>query len=353
MKRFSNAFSLVEALVTLMIVSIVLAAVMPVMSRRVSTPGSIWQYVSSGKGANFDAYFGIGSSQSIIVGASALPDGAQNSKLVLVTADDKNDTIQRSILDFEQSSDDGIVNIGKVSFDQKANTAVGKSALSETNTGMGNTAVGHYSLGNNTAGTGNTALGGETLMQNTNGVGNIAIGYQAGYAISGSKNICIGPQSGGNDGNNQLFIDTAAKGQGSLIYGDFTNGTIKINGDLTTATGSIAGNSDRRLKNVLGKSNDSIEKINKVEVKKFTYKKDKKHRIHVGVVAQELQQIFPNSVHKGSDGYLTVDRDEMFFAMLNSIKYLYKENQKLKYENKELKSQINEINARLDRLETK
>ena len=80
--------------------------------------------------------------------------------------------------------------------------------------------------------------------------------------------------------------------------------------------------SDARLKNISGNNTAGLEEINKIEVKNFTYKNDEKKTPRVGVIAQQLQKIFPNSVTKGDDGYLRIRTEEIFYAMVNSIKEL-------------------------------
>ena len=111
--------------------------------------------------------------------------------------------------------------------------------------------------------------------------------------------------------------------------------------------------SDRRLKYV-GKENTSgLDKIRQLKVFNYTFKKDTKKEPHVGVIAQDLQKVFPNAVKKGADGFLTIRMEDMFYAVINAIKELdakYQAQEKritaIEKENKELK-------ARLDRLEAK
>ena len=44
--------------------------------------------------------------------------------------------------------------------------------------------------------------------------------------------------------------------------------------------------------------------------------------LKLGVVAQELQKVFPNAVTKDKDGYLRIRQEDMFYAMINAIKEL-------------------------------
>ena len=80
--------------------------------------------------------------------------------------------------------------------------------------------------------------------------------------------------------------------------------------------------SDRRLKNVGAFNNDGLDKIRELKVYNYTFKKDKKKIPQVGVIAQDLQKIFPNAVKKNKNGYFMIRHDDMFYAMLNAIKEL-------------------------------
>lgn len=515
MKNHKRGFSIAEALVTMMIISLILAAILPVMSRRNLTNDSMWRYVSALTGANSDVYYGIGNNQTAILGMDVVPYNLANnlpypykSRLVVVTPiDAANDTIKRSLIDFYQrttTTDNTTASIGRISFDQNnnlgigkatmpvlavnialsqglGNTALGSTALAHLTSGSYNTALGAQTLntlttassntavgfdslinttgGNNTAvgfvslanstggsnvavgsqsmmyntGTNNTALGTDSMLGNStltsngnyntavghsslkslvassnntavgyqalmgitsSGNNNTAVGYQAGTAITigtnntiigtgagsaittGSNNIVIGNISGVNtatvaagDVNKLVIAPNTASGNNTtaLIYGNDTAGSrsITINGALNT-TGLING-SDIRLKKILGDSNVGIERLNKIQPKNFFYKNDKTKRPIVGVIAQELQKVFPNSVVKMPNGYLGVDTSEMFYAMLNSIKDMYKQMQNLiakvagldkritslEKENADLKTQLVQINTRLDKIEHK
>lgn len=81
-------------------------------------------------------------------------------------------------------------------------------------------------------------------------------------------------------------------------------------------------------------------------------------------MAQDLQKVFPNSVFQGEDGYLRIKWDEMFYATINAIKELDRkivalvkrttnaETQisKLERENTVLKSQVDSLAARVNKL---
>jgi hypothetical protein len=80
------------------------------------------------------------------------------------------------------------------------------------------------------------------MQLNGNGANNTAVGYRAGWASAGSSNVFIGHTAGQNEqGSTKLFIDNSSTSS-PLIYGEFDNNRVKINGDLqlTTKTPSSA-----------------------------------------------------------------------------------------------------------------
>lgn len=125
--------------------------------------------------------------------------------------------------------------------------------------------------------------------------------------------------------------------------------------------------SDIRLKDNITENNDGLAKILELKPYKYTFKSDKKKIPQVGVIAQDLQKVFPNSVKMSDDGYLHIRWDEMFYAMINAIKTLDKKveiiasnilNMEsdvriLKSNHKELQQKIASLNVRAAKLEKK
>ncbi len=176
--------------------------------------------------------------------------------------------------------------------------------------------------------------------------------------------------------NNDVQIDVKGdinvRGTANIFDGN-ANGSLKnslqaIKDALTEIRQQIqqlATASDIRLKNVSGDNTAGLKEINALQVKNFTYKKDEKKTPHVGVIAQELQKIFPNAVSKDEDGYLRIRTEDIFYAMVNSIKELCKQIQDLtakitgldkritalEQQNKQLKEQNKAFEKRLAKLE--
>ncbi len=123
--------------------------------------------------------------------------------------------------------------------------------------------------------------------------------------------------------------------------------------------------SDIRLKTNISENKDGLEKIMQLKPYNYIYKNDEKRVMQVGVIAQDLQKVFPNSVSKDAKGYLKIRWDEMFYALINSIKELNskivklskdilnldKDSKCVARQQKNLKKKISSINARINKLE--
>ncbi len=105
--------------------------------------------------------------------------------------------------------------------------------------------------------------------------------------------------------------------------------------------------SDRRLKNVGKEFTSGLDKIKKLHLYHYTYKDDTTKTPHVGVIAQDLQKIFPDAVMKGEDGFLRIRMEDMFYALVNAVKEL--DTRLTTLEQKQKK--IDELEKRVDTLE--
>jgi trimeric autotransporter adhesin len=132
----------------------------------------------------------------------------------------------------------------------RINTGIGEFALFSNTSGVGNTAIGSGSLfTNSTAGSNvaigrnalttsnadnNTAVGFAALRQNATGTNNTALGFEALRGALGSGNVGVGYQAGRLEtGSNKLYIENSnADASNALIYGEFDNNIIRVNGTL-------------------------------------------------------------------------------------------------------------------------
>ncbi len=223
------------------------------------------------------------------------------------------------------------------------NTAIGSNSLTTNTTGQFNTAIGQASMYNNTNGSHNTSIGESALESMTSASYNTALGSQALFTITtGSNNIGIGysASTSANDSTNQIIIGNNLTGKGNNTA--FIGGTSgAYNGENITTWRTT---SDERLKKNINDFNDGLNKIKKIQVRNFEYRNidevsdlfknaiiDKKG-LQIGVIAQEFQQIFPEAVKENSNGVLSVSTDSIVWYLVNSVKELSMEIEKLKLE---------------------
>jgi len=274
------------------------------------------------------------------------------------------------------------------------NTATGFQALLTNSTGSNNTATGQYGLHSNTGGSHNTATGTLALYSNTTGNENIAVGPSAGYTTepanantTGSFNTFIGSQSGPGVASASSLQNATAIGaravvsaNDSLVLGSISgvNGaTASVNvgigtatpgkpldvvGDIRTSTciiassGTIGGvcSSDRRLKKDIQAFPEVLDKLVELRPVSFHWR-DELPEYHLGsgraagLIAQEVEQVFPEMVSTDSRGYKQVNYSELPYLMLQAIRELKAENDKLR---KELNAKDEQWEQRLRRLES-
>jgi hypothetical protein len=204
------------------------------------------------------------------------------------------------------------------------NTGVGIGALSANSTGHDNTAVGSDSATNNTSGCCNTSVGSSTLLINQTGSFNIALGYGAGYIPGGSSNIAIG-NSGDAADNYTIRIGTggshnrffAAGISGATTGGPSSLVVIDGNGQLGTIISS------RRFKQDIADMNDASDALLRLRPVVFRYKQpyeDGSKPIDYGLVAEEVEQVYPDLVVRDKDGKIqTVQYQKLTPMLLNEL----------------------------------
>lgn len=168
-----------------------------------------------------------------------------------------------------------------------------------------------------------------TIQVNGTGTG----GWQ-GYSIAG-RTVFMHDGSNGtgiyDDVNNQWMFYGILNGEARMYHA----GTWRIR---TTSTGAqinsqLLLSSDKRRKENIKTLDNSLEKISKIRGVSFDWK-DKKERgdqTQYGVIAQEVQEVFPELVVKEDNSdYLTVNYQGMIGPLIEAVKELKAENEDLK-----------------------
>jgi uncharacterized coiled-coil protein SlyX len=128
----------------------------------------------------------------------------------------------------------------------------------------------------------------------------------------------------------KLTVNGSISGSDNLYIEDDA-----IIGGNVYATGDVVAyySSDIRLKDNITPISSPLEKINKLSGNSFEWNEEKQHIYKgkdYGVIAQEVQEIFPELVHKRENGYLGVKYEKLVAVLIEGIKELSREVEELK-----------------------
>ncbi len=210
-----------------------------------------------------------------------------------------------------------------------------------------------------------TATGGlsTTMGYNTTASGNFstAMGYNTTASDYGSLVIGQFNLSGSTVTSNATVFNTANTafviGNGSDSSNKSDAFKVLFNGDTTisnnlTVNGDVVVSSDARLKANIVSLGATLAKLLRIDGKSYTMKKDGKQKI--GVLAQDIQKVFPELVTKDANEMLAVNYQGLVPVLINALKEQQVEINRLKeQESKYIEQQnlIKQQGKRLERLE--
>ena len=165
--------------------------------------------------------------------------------------------------------------------------------------------------------------------------GNISYGYN--YGVSGALD--------NHSSGAAIYGSSSTTGLNVLgRYAGYFNGATYVNGTLTAT--NIVSPSDERLKTNIEPFDDesnALRKVQDMNVVSYNYVDTRKSQDaidlltgetitieedslcsirHYGLLAQELQEIYPDLVHEGQDGYLGINYLELVPVLIRAIQEL-------------------------------
>ena len=417
-----NAFSLLEMMVVLLIVSILAAATAPMVTKKMarSTGSGDSPWVFTGLNSSIAYNLNGNDNAPVIIGATSTPAslaaptrlfidsgntashiafGNGNATPLGITADPANgrigisnskvpnnsvafgseqqitDTLNKVVVLGKgaiATADNSIV-IGEASAGGSAGVAIGNHA---TATSDGSIAIGGLVLEAGNPAWGRTVASGEGAIAIGSGVvRNQQVSMSTHTIATGTNSIAIGRTASATHEDsvaigasahttkeNQIVLGSpdstvyipgrlvtnyfAVAQSGVFYYSDADKGLEYIYNSRNVDRGSagkgqtdVAGVvrpsavtkpdwlkgyelSDRRLKNVGEAYTAGLDELKKLDFFHYTFKKDEAKTPHVGVMAQDLEKVFPDAVTKGEDGYLRIRMEDMFYAVINAVKEL-------------------------------
>jgi hypothetical protein len=182
-----------------------------------------------------------------------------------------------------------------------SSTAMGHST---TASGYASTAMG---LSTTASGGGSTAMGEGTKASD---FASLTVGQ---YNSVNSSVTTVGSATNFNTANAAFVV-----GNGTAISALSDAFVVRFNGDATLS-GDLTINSDARLKDNIQPLGSTLNKLHQIEAKTYSLKKDEEHTPKIGVLAQEVQAVFPELVTEGADGILSVNYQGLVPVLINAI----------------------------------
>ncbi len=130
---------------------------------------------------------------------------------------------------------------------------------------------------------------------------------------------------------------------------------LEVEGDASkSAAGDWLANSDIRIKTNIQDIQNALEVINKLHPVKFHYSEEYrtqhssiKDNYYYNFIAQEFQEVFPDSVKDDGEGFLQIDTHNIKPYLVAAMQELSKQVKELRAENEALKKGIEALEARL------
>lgn len=225
------------------------------------------------------------------------------------------------------------------------NSLFGRTSGYGLSTGSNNTFLGTYTASTTATGSNNIALGYDIAMPSVNGSNQLNIGNLIfGTGINGegktisNGNIGIGTTSpyanfaiqiNGNSTNTTVFAiasSTAAYAT-TTLFSVANTGDVTINGSygapcvIGNSNGATMCSSDERLKTNITVIPNALHDIEQIKGVTFNWADPTKNQSQfIGVIAQDVQKVFPQAVAMLPNGFLGVDYATLVAPLIEAVK---------------------------------
>lgn len=100
-------------------------------------------------------------------------------------------------------------------------------------------------------------------------------------------------------------------------------GNISLDrGNINLLQGQLYVQSDKRLKTDIRQIDNALERVDKLKGVYYHWKDDKKEKQEIGVIAQDVQEQFPELVNTDKNGILSVDYIKLTAILIECVKDL-------------------------------
>ncbi len=220
-------------------------------------------------------------------------------------------------------------NSGKAITTTSSNVGIGVDAFYQMGTGSQNTAIGDQVLPNFTSGSNNVALGALAGSNLEAGSNNIYIGHNVAAVVNDDSNTIVI----GNSSHTALTyirgISGATSSGGITVY-------VNSNGQLGTIQSS------RRFKeNIEEVVPEVIDKLQDLDVVEFNYIGDESKELQYGMIAEDVEQIFPEMIVYDKEGKInTIQYHKLVPLLIKECQTMRSELVNLEQKNIELQAAV-------------
>jgi hypothetical protein len=152
--------------------------------------------------------------------------------------------------------------------------------------------------------------GGNVLINKTT-----ASGYPLEVEVFSDGNLAYFTRQGANT---KMFMGgTTAGATAFYIQSNTTNGVY-----LTAGGTSWTANSDIRLKNIISPIDSAVDKLTTLNPVIFSWKSDDTNKENIGLIAQDVKEVFPQVIDTNEDGFLGVRYVELVPVLVKAIQEL-------------------------------
>ena len=198
-----------------------------------------------------------------------------------------------------------------LSYQHATSSTRGATGNTATAMGYGSTASGSYSTamgeGSTASGSRSTAMGKTTIASD---FASVVIGQynSSGSSVTNSATVF-------NTANTAFVIGNGTSGSLSDAFKVMFNGDTTVSNDLTVS-GDVNITSDARLKSNIVSLGSTLSKLLQIDGKSYEMKGKQK----IGVLAQEIKEVFPELVSEDENEMLAVNYQGLVPVLINALK---------------------------------
>lgn len=200
----------------------------------------------------------------------------------------------------------------------------------------------------------------QVFGQDASAPGDFISNIQLEALDGGGAFIGMGNSTGAGDYNEIILLNTKdGTSNGGLIGVNDATGIQNItldggSGDIV-ASGNVSGNtltssngavqtSDRRFKKDIKPLENVLNNVQKLQGVNYRWKdENKSQRSQIGVIAQEVEEVYPEFVHTDKDGYKAVNYAQMTAVLIEAMKELSAKVETLEAKNNYLEEKVSSI----------